>query len=134
KGDHLVGDYYVMFENALKRQAQDLADAENKGSFEAYSTEEQERIIALQQEANKLQEPGLEDKAAERMTKIDAELNEIRRSATPLMKQVKQMLLDWEAGRPDVMALWSKMNGWVYEGFAITYKLIGSDFDKTYYE
>ncbi|MEY2918419.1 MAG: hypothetical protein RIS73_2133 [Bacteroidota bacterium] len=52
----------------------------------------------------------------------------------PIMKATQQMLLDWEAGKPDVMELWEKMNGWVYAGFDITYKRIGSDFDKTYYE
>ena len=52
----------------------------------------------------------------------------------PIMLETQQMLLDWEAGKPDVMELWKKMNGWVYEGFDVTYKNIGSDFDKTYYE
>ncbi len=52
----------------------------------------------------------------------------------PIMKATQQMLLDWEAGKPDVMALWEKMNSWVYAGFDITYKTIGCDFDKTYYE
>jgi arginyl-tRNA synthetase len=52
----------------------------------------------------------------------------------PIMKATQQMLLDWEAGKPDVMELWEKMNSWVYAGFDITYKRIGSDFDKTYYE
>ena len=52
----------------------------------------------------------------------------------PIMKATQQMLLDWEDGKPDVMALWNKMNSWVYAGFDVTYKEIGSDFDKTYYE
>jgi len=52
----------------------------------------------------------------------------------PIMKATQQMLLDWEAGKPEVMELWEKMNNWVYAGFDITYKRIGSDFDKTYYE
>ncbi|MBL7740397.1 MAG: arginine--tRNA ligase [Chitinophagaceae bacterium] len=52
----------------------------------------------------------------------------------PVMKAAQQMLVDWEAGKPDVIDLWKKMNGWVYEGFDTTYKRIGSDFDKTYYE
>ncbi|HTB53380.1 MAG TPA: arginine--tRNA ligase [Ferruginibacter sp.] len=52
----------------------------------------------------------------------------------PIMKGTQQMLLDWEEGKPDVIALWKEMNNWVYEGFAITYKRIGSDFAKTYYE
>lgn len=52
----------------------------------------------------------------------------------PIMKATQQMLLDWEAGKPDVMELWTTMNSWVYAGFDITYKTIGSDFDTTYYE
>lgn len=52
----------------------------------------------------------------------------------PIMKATQQMLLDWEAGKPEVMDLWKRMNGWVYEGFDATYKNIGSDFEKTYYE
>ncbi len=52
----------------------------------------------------------------------------------PIMKATQQMLVDWEAGNPEVMELWQKMNGWVYEGFNATYTRIGSNFDKTYYE
>ena len=52
----------------------------------------------------------------------------------PIMVQTQQMLLDWENHKPEVISLWNKMNGWVYEGFETTYKRIGSDFDKTYYE
>lgn len=52
----------------------------------------------------------------------------------PIMLATQQMLLDWEAGKPEVMDLWRRMNSWVYEGFDETYQRIGSDFDKTYYE
>jgi len=52
----------------------------------------------------------------------------------PILKQAQQMLVDWEAGKPDVIELWKTMNNWVYEGFDETYKRIGSDFDKIYYE
>ncbi|MFN8305711.1 MAG: arginine--tRNA ligase [Ferruginibacter sp.] len=52
----------------------------------------------------------------------------------PIMKATQQMLLDWEAGKPEVIELWKKMNGWVYDGFDVTYKRIGTDFDKMYYE
>ena len=52
----------------------------------------------------------------------------------PIMKATQQMLQDWEAGQPQVMQLWQTMNSWVYSGFDVTYKSIGSDFDKTYYE
>lgn len=52
----------------------------------------------------------------------------------PIMKAAQQMLVDWEAGKPDVIELWQKMNSWVYAGFDETYKRIGSNFDKVYYE
>ncbi|MBL7731130.1 MAG: arginine--tRNA ligase, partial [Chitinophagaceae bacterium] len=52
----------------------------------------------------------------------------------PIMKAAQQMLVDWEAGKPEVIELWQKMNSWVYSGFDITYKRIGADFDKLYYE
>ena len=52
----------------------------------------------------------------------------------PIMKAAQQMLIDWEAGKPEVIDLWQKMNTWVYAGFNTTYNTIGSDFDKTYYE
>jgi len=90
KGDHFVGDYYVMFSNEYKKQ---IAELKSKGM----SGEQAEK-------------------------------------EAPIMKAAQQMLVDWEAGVPEVIDLWKKMNGWVYEGFDVTYKRIGSDFDKIYYE
>ncbi len=52
----------------------------------------------------------------------------------PIFKQAQEMLIKWEAKDPDVMAIWKKMNGWVYDGFALTYDRLGVDFDKNYYE
>jgi len=52
----------------------------------------------------------------------------------PIILEAQQMLLDWEAGKPEVIALWKKMNQWVYDGFASTYKTMGVDFDSYYYE
>ena len=52
----------------------------------------------------------------------------------PIMLEAQQMLLDWEAGKPEVLELWNTMNSWVYDGFDVTYKNIGVDFDKNYYE
>ena len=52
----------------------------------------------------------------------------------PIMQKTQQMLLDWENGKPEVIELWNKMNGWVYKGFDETYKRIGADFDQTFYE
>jgi arginyl-tRNA synthetase len=62
------------------------------------------------------------------MSKDDAE------KQAPIMLAAQQMLVDWEAGDPEVMAIWSDMNSWVYAGFDETYKRIGTDFDRTYYE
>ena len=90
KGDHLVGDYYVMFGNVLKQQIEELI------------------------------QKGLSKDEAEKQA--------------PIMKAAQQMLVDWEAGKPEVIDLWKKMNSWVYAGFEETYRRIGSDFDKTYYE
>lgn len=52
----------------------------------------------------------------------------------PLLLEAQEMLRKWEAGDPEVVALWKQMNGWVYEGFDDTYKTLGISFDKTYYE
>lgn len=90
KGDHLVGEYYVKFNDAYKAEIKELIAA------------------------------GMDEKTAEK--------------ESPIMKAAQQMLVDWEAGKPDVMELWAKMNGWVYAGFDETYNNIGADFDKTYYE
>ena len=90
KGDHFVGDYYVKFNEAYKKQVKELVDS------------------------------GMTEELAEK--------------EAPIMKATQQMLLDWEAGKPEVMELWHRMNSWVYEGFDITYQRIGSNFDKVYYE
>ena len=72
-----------------------------------------------------------------------AELNELMASgmskeeaeaASPLMAEAREMLVKWELGDKEVRALWEKMNNWVYEGFDETYKRLGVDFDKIYYE
>ncbi len=65
---------------------------------------------------------------AKGMAKEEAEEN------SPLMQEAREMLRKWEAKDEDVYALWQKMNSWVYDGFDITYKRLGVDFDKIYYE
>ena len=52
----------------------------------------------------------------------------------PIMRGAQEMLRKWEAKDPEVYALWEMMNGWVYEGFDVTYRALGVDFDKVYYE
>jgi arginyl-tRNA synthetase len=90
KGDHFVGDYYVLFNNMVKEELAGMQDV-----------------------------PEDKDKA-EKLTSV--------------MKEAQTMLLKWEAGDPETVALWSKMNGWVYEGFQDTFKMLGVDFQKDYYE
>jgi arginyl-tRNA synthetase len=90
KGDHFVGDYYVMFNESFKREVAQLVSI------------------------------GIDTADAEKQA--------------PLIKAAQAMLVDWEHGKPDVIELWKTMNDWVYKGFDATYKRIGTDFDKVYYE
>ena len=90
KGDKLVGNYYVKFDQEYKKQIQDLVAK------------------------------GISEEDAKRQA--------------PILLEAQQMLLQWEAGDKEVVALWEKMNGWVYDGFNTTYKNLGVDFDKLYYE
>jgi arginyl-tRNA synthetase len=76
--------------------------------------------VELKAEVAKLKEKGWTDDDIEKKN--------------PLMIEAQQMLLKWEAGDKTTVDLWKKMNGWVYEGFNYTYKKIGVDFDKMYYE
>ncbi len=61
-------------------------------------------------------------------------LQETAEKEASILKGAQEMLLKWEQGDADTLALWKRMNTWVYEGFEVTYKKIGSDFFKTYYE
>ena len=90
KGDKLVGNYYVKFDQEYKKEIETLK-ASGKTEDEA-------------------------------------------KKEAPILVEAQEMLKKWEAGDADVVALWSKMNGWVYDGFDVTYKNLGVDFDKLYYE
>ena len=90
KGDKLIGEYYVKFDQVYKEQIKEL---------EASGQTEKEA-----------------------------------KSQAPIFKEAQQMLLKWEAKDTDVYSLWEKMNDWVYKGFDQTYKTMGVDFDKLYYE
>ncbi|MCW3109573.1 MAG: arginyl-tRNA synthetase, partial [Segetibacter sp.] len=130
KGDHLVGDYYVRFEEDLKIEAANVLDQLESRELEGFTKEEETKIMALVDALEHAERHQNKEKYKE----IKGELNEIARNNTPIMKEAKQMLLKWEQGDEEVLALWRKMNSWVYAGFDETYKRIGSDFDKTYYE
>ncbi len=90
KGDKLVGNYYVKFDQEYKKEIEQLI---NKGTTE-----------------------------------------ETAKKTAPILLEAQDMLIKWEAGDDQVVALWKKMNQWVYDGFAITYKEMGVDFDTLYYE
>ena len=90
KGDKLVGNYYVRFDQEYKKQIAELI------------------------------ENGTDKEEAKKQA--------------PILLEAQQMLQKWESGDKEVVALWSKMNQWVYDGFDVTYKEIGVDFDALYYE
>ncbi|MFL1895786.1 arginine--tRNA ligase [Aquimarina sp. 2-A2] len=90
KGDKLVGNYYVKFDQVYKDEIKELI---NQGVSEEEAKQQAPSLLAAQ-----------------------------------------QMLIQWEAGDPEVVALWKRMNEWVYEGFAQTYEALGVDFDSYYYE
>ncbi len=56
------------------------------------------------------------------------------KAQAPFLVEAQEMLRKWEAGDPKTVELWKMMNGWVYDGFEVTYKTIGVDFDSYYYE
>ena len=66
--------------------------------------------------------------------KAAGQTEEEAKKNAPLIKEAQEMLLAWEKGQPEVIDLWKTMNSWVYAGFDVTYKNLGVDFDKYYYE
>src|SRR5690606_11535342 len=64
----------------------------------------------------------------------EGKTEEEAKKQAPILQEAQNMLLQWEAGDLETVALWEKMNAWVYEGFDETYKNLGVDFDKLYYE
>lgn len=90
KGDHLIGDFYVLFDKHYKEELRTL-------------------------EASGLKKEEAEAKSA-------------------LMEEARELLRQWEAGDEETVSLWKRMNNWVYAGFDETYKRMGVDFDKIYYE
>jgi len=130
KGDHLVGDYYVKFESILKEQTAPIITRALENDFRDFSGEDLDKIQKLVAASQKPEVKADKDKLA----KINDDIRELARKQTEIMQQAKIMLQQWEAGNPEVRALWSTMNSWVYEGFDQTYKRLGINFDKMYYE
>ncbi len=132
KGDHLVGDYYVRCENQIREEYGVLSERVNDGNFDDIVEKDRQKLVEIQELMNAI--VGNSERDKEKLKKLSEDRKELIRASTPIMKKAQQMLLDWENGDPEVIALWKRMNSWVYAGFNKTYQRIGSDFDKTYYE
>ncbi|PSL30760.1 arginine--tRNA ligase [Chitinophaga ginsengisoli] len=130
KGDHLVGDYYVKFETILKEQTEPIIARALENDFKDFQGTDLERIEKLVTLFHKPEIKADEEKLA----KLNDEIKELSRKQTEIMQQAQIMLQQWEAGNHEVRHLWSTMNSWVYKGFDETYKRLGIDFDKMYYE
>ncbi|MFB6454596.1 arginine--tRNA ligase [Chitinophaga sp. Hz27] len=130
KGDHLVGDYYVKFESVVKEQAEPIIDRILERDFQDFNATETDKLEKL---VTALHKPEVKDDE-DKVSKIMGDIKEMARNKTEIMLQAKIMLQQWEAGNPEVRELWATMNGWVYKGFDVTYKRLGIDFDKMYYE
>lgn len=112
KGDHFVGDYYVLFENKTKEE------------YEAW--QQTDAAKTLYAEKHKPEQPEKEF--------FKDYKNKWFNDHSQLGAEVRDMLLCWEAGDPDTVSLWQQMNNWVYAGFDETYAKLGVAFDKLYYE
>jgi len=112
KSDFLVGKYYVKFDQELKAEYQ-------------------------QWQSTSVANEVFEEKAKKEETKesfFSGFKNHYFNDYSDLGKQVKEMLIKWEDNDEEVKALWKKMNGWVYDGFEVTYNNLGVSFDLSYYE
>ncbi len=127
KGDHLVGKYYVAFENALVEQTRETIELAKKGEWQPENTIIQERY-------NKLWAALQSAKEEKQINKISDDIKDLVRNQSEIMQATAEMLRQWEAGNPEVIQLWSTMNGWVYKGFDTTYQKLGVNFNKYYYE
>jgi len=123
KGDKLVGKYYVEFDKHFNSEAKEIISLWESGNFEGFNSDTilKFKNFALAKEGKAVEE-------------IDAKIKELAKNETSLLRDAKEMLVKWEARDPQTYLLWNTMNGWVYEGFASTYKMMGVDFDKLYYE
>lgn len=111
KGDHFVGEYYVKFDQALQKEYRQWQNEAGQAVYEA----------------NKKEAQSTEDF-------FKAFKNQYFNEYSELGQATKRMLIDWENGDEETLALWRKMNSWVYQGFNQTYDKLGVSFDKINYE
>ena len=112
KSDHFVGDWYVLFEQ------------KSRAEYDAWQQTPEAKSIF-----EKLHKPNQAEKDFFKEYK-----NKWSNEYSALGAEVREMLLKWEAHDPETLALWKKMNAWVYAGFDKTYSDLGVAFDKLYYE
>ncbi len=127
KGDHLVGKYYVVFETKLQEQTSDDVALALEGRWSCTDQNIQKRY---QDAFEKLGQA----KEEKQIAKFKGDIKDLVRNQSELMQTCQEMLRQWEAKNPEIIDLWSSMNGWVYEGFNRTYERLGVDFDAMYYE
>ncbi|MFN5879892.1 MAG: arginine--tRNA ligase [Flavobacteriales bacterium] len=126
KGDKLVGKYYVEFDKHFNAEAKAIIAEWEAGKFDGYPsevTDEFRRLTAAKEGKDEKAVKGLDDK-----------IKDLAKNQTSILREAKDMLVKWEARDPQVYLLWTTMNNWVYQGFDVTYKAMGVDFDKLYYE
>ena len=127
KGDHLVGKYYVVFENKLVEATSEAIENAYHGNWTSDDNTINERYRDLLTRLSEAEE----DK---QISKIKGLIKDLVRNQSELMQSCQEMLRKWEAGDEEILQLWSTMNSWVYDGFDSTYKNLGVSFDKFYYE
>ena len=127
KGDKLAGKYYVQFDKLMRSQSDEvIAKWENgeMGDVPNKVTDEYKKL-----------KTALVEKDDEKARKtVQGKIRELANGQTQALRDAQEMLVKWEQGDKEVVALWKKMNGWVYEGFNQTYASMGVSFDKLYYE
>lgn len=126
KGDKLVGKYYVEFEKHLQIELKEVLSRWNAGDFSNTSS-----VAAAKFKELSSAKEGKDEKA---QAAIDDKIKELAKSETEILRAAQDMLVRWEGRDPETYLLWSTMNGWVYQGFEVTYQRMGVDFDKLYYE
>jgi len=134
KGDKLVGNYYVEFEKVFQEEYSDWLHTNDAIlKCEEFSKKEATQKMLIEKYNEKYLNG--DDMSSDIFAEFRKEFkNEYFTSISKIGSEAQEMLRQWEAGDAEVVALWEKMNGWVYEGFEETYKAIGVDFDKYYYE
>lgn len=129
KGDHFVGKYYIEFENQLTKEAFEIAESWKENNYEGVDEEAKSELKKLF-----LALDNCDKNDEKKLLGIKRKIAGFSKNETTLLRDAQELLVKWEAKDPQTYLMWSTMNSWVYEGFEATYKRMGVDFDKLYYE